>query len=116
MWRWEGHGCLNQPTRTHTHTRQTIDQGEKAKLYHALRLINHTQGNNQEAIQYYENSTEINEKILPPTHLALANFYSDIGEVYNNMSEQSQALSYHEKVLDIHEKTLPANHPDLATS
>jgi tetratricopeptide (TPR) repeat protein len=95
---------------------QTIDQGEKAKLYHALGLINHTQGNNQEAIEYYEKSIEINEKILPPTHLSLANSYSDIGEVYNNMSKHSQALSYHEKALDIREKTLPANHPDLATS
>ncbi|CAF0995543.1 unnamed protein product [Adineta steineri] len=93
---------------------QTTDINEKAKLYHALGLVSHNQGRHQEAIEFFENSIEINQQILPPIHIDLAASYNGLGSVYNSMNKYSRAVMYYEKAFQIYEKTLPSDHLDLA--
>jgi tetratricopeptide (TPR) repeat protein len=95
---------------------QTINDGEKAHLFHQLGMVKGNQGKYEEAVGFYEKSIKINQKILPPTHSDLAASYNNIGWVYDTMGEYSKALSYYEKALEIFQKTLPTNHPNLATS
>jgi hypothetical protein len=96
--------------------KQTTDEDEKAHLYHMCGMIKNQQGVYTEAIEFYEKSLIINQKILSPTDLNLTSSYNNIGGVYYNMGEYSKALSYYEKALEIRQKTLPPNHPDMATS
>jgi tetratricopeptide (TPR) repeat protein len=95
---------------------RTTDEKEKGQIYHYLGWIKNEQGQNTEAITYYEESLKIKQKSLPANHPLLATSYNNIGGVYDNMGEYSKALSYYEKALEISKKTLPANHPLLATS
>jgi tetratricopeptide (TPR) repeat protein len=96
--------------------KQTTDEREKSHLYHMLGLIKRNQGEYAEAIEFYEKSIKIQQKILSPTDPDLAASYNNVGSVYYNMGEYSKALSYYEKALEIYQKTLPPNHPSLATS
>jgi tetratricopeptide (TPR) repeat protein len=96
--------------------KQTTDEGEKSHLYHMMGGIKYYQGKYAEAIEFYEKSIKINQKILSPTDPDLTASYENIGLVYNNMGEHSKALSYYEKALEIKQKTLPPNYPSLATS
>ena len=121
-WKRLGHlmlklGHFNQAEGLHEILlKQTTIESEKAYLYHMLGTIKEQQGEYSEAIEFYERSIKINQKILPPTDPNLAKSYNNIGSVYYNMGEYSKALSYYEKDLEIEQKTLPPNHPDLATS
>ena len=56
------------------------------------------------------------QKTLPANHPDFAQYYSNIGSVYDGMGEYSKALSYYEQALKIRQKSFPVNHPDLATS
>jgi tetratricopeptide (TPR) repeat protein len=96
--------------------KQTTYEVEKANLFHHLGAVKDEHGKYAEAIEFYEKSLEINQKILPTNNPHSASTYSNIGLVYDNMGEYSKALSYHEKALEIRQKVLPENHPDLATS
>ncbi len=95
---------------------QTINKGEKAHLFGQLAWTKNGEGKYSEAIGFYEQALEIFQKTLPANHPDLAVSYSNIGEVYRNMSEFSKALAYCEKTLKIFQITLPANHPHLAAS
>ncbi|CAF4565023.1 unnamed protein product [Rotaria sp. Silwood1] len=95
---------------------QTTNDREKADIYNQLGLVKENQGEYQQAIAYYQQSSNILEKILSPTDTRLAASYSNIGLVYDKMGDYSKALSFHEKVLKIDQKNLPSNHPNLAAS
>jgi tetratricopeptide (TPR) repeat protein len=95
---------------------KATDEGGKAHFYHIQGYIKNDQGQYAEAIEFYEKSIKINQKILSPTDPSLASSYNNIGLVYAKMGEYSKALSYYEKALEIEQKTLPPNHPSLATS
>jgi tetratricopeptide (TPR) repeat protein len=96
--------------------KQTTDEGERAHLYHMMGMIKENQGEYAKAIEFYEKSIKMNQKILSPTDPELTASYNNIGLVYKNMGEYSKALSSHEKALEIQQKTLPPNHPSFATS
>jgi tetratricopeptide (TPR) repeat protein len=96
--------------------KQTTDKSIKAHLYDMLGWIKNNQGEYAEAIEFYEKSIKIKQKILSPTDPELTASYNNIGLVYKNMGEYSKALSHCEKALEIKPKTLPPNHPSLATS
>jgi tetratricopeptide (TPR) repeat protein len=96
--------------------RQASDEGGKAAIYHQLGWVKYNQGQYKEAITFSEQSLEIYQKTLPPTHPHLTASYNNIGLVYDNMGKYSKALSYYEKALKIQQKTLPPTHPDLAAS
>ncbi|CAF0994842.1 unnamed protein product [Rotaria sordida] len=95
---------------------QTTTDREKADIYNQLGLIKEGQGQYQDAIAYYQQSSTILQKILLPTDVRLAATYSNIGLVYDKMGDYSNALSFHQKALEIDQKNLPSNHPDLAAS
>ncbi|CAF1396031.1 unnamed protein product, partial [Rotaria sordida] len=92
------------------------DENNQAYCYQAIGLMKDKQGQYNVAIEFYEKSLDINEKILPPNHPSLATSYNNIASVHKNMGDYSKALEFYEKALKIDEKTLPPNHPHLATS
>jgi tetratricopeptide (TPR) repeat protein len=95
---------------------QTIDDRERANIYHMFGMIKDNQGEYAEAIRFYKKSVEINQKILSPTHTDLGGSYNNIGLVYSKMGEYLKALSSHEKVLKILQETLPPDHLNWAIS
>ncbi|CAF1474301.1 unnamed protein product [Rotaria sordida] len=90
------------------------DENNQAYCYHHLGLMKDDQGQYDVAIDFYEKSLAICEKILPPNHPSLATSYNSIGLVYDNMGDYSKALEFYEKALKIREEALSSNHPDLA--
>jgi tetratricopeptide (TPR) repeat protein len=95
---------------------QTTSEVEKAIYYNQLGCVKDDQGNHEEAMFYYKQGLEIEEKTLPPNHPLLATSYNNFGTTYYDMRDYSKALAFFEKALDIREKTLSPNHSDLATS
>ncbi|CAF1352944.1 unnamed protein product [Rotaria sordida] len=92
------------------------DDNNKAYCYHLIGLIKNNQGQYNVAMEFYEKSLALYEKILPPNHPDLAAFYNNIGSLYYNMGEYSKALSSYERSLEIRKIALPPNHPDVASS
>ena len=68
-------------------------------------------GEYSKALSYYEKALEIQQQSLPPNHPDLAEFYNNIGSVYDSMGEYSKALLSYEKALEIQQQSLPPNHP-----
>ncbi|CAF1198468.1 unnamed protein product [Adineta steineri] len=68
---------------------QTSNELEKGNIYHMLGAINYELGDYINAIELYEKSIEINQKILPPTHPDLAASYRNLGIVYDKMAKHS---------------------------
>jgi hypothetical protein len=95
---------------------QEPDEKQKARLYHLLALAKTNQGENREAIVFYEKSLEIRKKSLSPTHPSLAMSYNNIGNAYRNLGDYLKALLFHEKALAIRKQSLPSNHRHLAMS
>ena len=95
---------------------QATEEGGKSPIYHQLGLMKYEQGEYQEAIEFYEKSFAIEEKITPLRHTNLAMSYNNISSVYSSMGEYPKALSSLEKALAIQEQSLPSNHRDLANS
>jgi tetratricopeptide (TPR) repeat protein len=95
---------------------QMPNEREEANINHILGTVKRHQREYAEAIRFYEKSIEINQKILPSSHIDVAASYSDIGLVYDSMGEYAKSLLFHNQALEIQQKILPPNHPDLATS
>ena len=95
---------------------QTTDEFERGCLYDRLGAAHDNKGDYQEAIEFYEKSLEMFNKIRLPPSTSLAAAYNNIGLVYSSMGDYPKALSSHEKALAIRQQSLPPNHPDLATS
>jgi tetratricopeptide (TPR) repeat protein len=71
-------------------------------------------GKYSKAFSAHEKALEIRQETLPINHRDLAQSFSNIGNVYNEMGEYSKALSFYQKALKIDQQTLSANHPSLA--
>ena len=95
---------------------QVTNEKEKEHLYLRLGMVKDHQQQYPEAIEYYEKSIAINQKILSPNHSELAICYNNIGGVYYHMGEYSKAFSFYGRALKIYQKTLPENHPLFAIS
>ena len=95
---------------------QQIEVSGKSPIYHQLGWMKYEQGEYQEAIEFYEKSFAIEEKITPLRHTNLAMSYNNISSVYSSMGEYPKALSSLEKALAIRQQSLPSTHPDLAAS
>jgi tetratricopeptide (TPR) repeat protein len=95
---------------------QTTNESKKQYVYQMLVLVKEGQGDYEKAIEFYQKSIKVIQKLLPPNHPDLASFYNNIGGVYFKMGEYSKALSYYENALEIRQKIHPRNHLDLATS
>ncbi|CAF0725879.1 unnamed protein product [Adineta steineri] len=95
---------------------QTSDESKKAIYCNQLGYIKLGCGDHKNAIWYYEQGLQIQEKTLSSNHPEFTTSYNNIGSVYNEMGEYSKALSIYEEVLEIQQKRLPSTHPDLAIS
>ncbi|CAF0912554.1 unnamed protein product [Adineta steineri] len=95
---------------------QATTESDKAPIYYELGCIKYNQGENQEALSYYEKVLVIRQQLFPSNHSDLGDSYNRIGIVYYNMGDYPKALSYYEKAIAIREQSLPSNHPDLAHS
>lgn len=73
-------------------------------------------GDYPKALEYYEKSLEISEKILGEDHPSTSSSYNNIGLVYKKMEEYAKALEYFQKSLAICETILGTDHPEAATS
>jgi tetratricopeptide (TPR) repeat protein len=62
------------------------------------------------ALEFYEKSCEIQQKVLPAEHPDLAVIYDNIGGVYEVMEEHAKALSFYERAVKIAEQALPEKH------
>ncbi|CAF1241265.1 unnamed protein product [Didymodactylos carnosus] len=85
-------------------------------FYNIIGTVYNGHGEYSQALQYYEQSLEIQLKTLGPNHPSVATTYNNIGRVYNDQGEYSQALKYYEQTLEIQLKTLGTNHPSVATT
>ena len=95
---------------------QASDEQEKASIYHQQGRAKHFQKKYRTALQVFQRSMEIYQKILPATHPDLATLHYHMGLVYQNMENHAKALASHEKALEIRQKSLPSDHADLACS
>ncbi|CAF1338426.1 unnamed protein product [Adineta steineri] len=85
---------------------QTSNELEKANIYHMLGMIKYELGDYINAIELYEKSIEINQKILPRTHPDLVASYRNLGTVYDKMAKHSIIHSVEEKPTDDYSKAV----------
>jgi tetratricopeptide (TPR) repeat protein len=95
---------------------QTFNDYDRANIYHQLGSIKDDQANYEEAIKFYEKSTEMLLKYCPSNDPNLLSTYNNIGTVYSKMGDYLTALSYYKKVLEVQQNKLPRNDCELATS
>jgi tetratricopeptide (TPR) repeat protein len=79
-------------------------------------ILNYHLGDYPKALEYYQKSLAIREKVLGLEHPNIAQSYNNIGELYRSMGDYPKALEYHQKSLAVFEKVLGVEHPDTATS
>ncbi|CAF1061233.1 unnamed protein product [Adineta steineri] len=95
---------------------QKEDDEHKASIYRQLGIIKASQGKHLEALTFYEQELDINQKTLPSNHPRLANLYCNIGNVHARMGNYLTALSFHEKAVEIRQESPSVSDPDLAGS
>ncbi len=84
-----------------------------AELYNTEGLINWIQGNDEKALEYFNQSLELYKKEYDVDASSIAGVYNNIGLVYSGFDLQL-SLSYYERALKIYEDIYPADHPALA--
>jgi tetratricopeptide (TPR) repeat protein len=90
---------------------------EKTDKYIALySQILYTIGEYDKALEYYQKSLKIREKVYGKEHPKTAISYNNIGLVYDSKGEYNKALEYYQKSLKIREKVYGKEHPDTAES
>ena len=67
-------------------------------------------------MEYQLKALEIRERVLPPDHPDLAQSYSGIGNIYNDLGDFQKALEFFLKAMAILERVLPAGHPEIANA
>ena len=96
--------------------KNTDNERTRSLYFRRLATAKQNQGEYIEAVKYFEESIEIDERTQDKNDLDLSASYNDIALVYNDMGKHSKALEYHDKSIEIRKIALPQNHPDLATS
>ncbi len=81
----EGEGCM-----------------EEAKILHGLGFANYERGEYNRAVEYYQKSIKINEKIGDRKNLA--NSLNNLGSVYGDWGKTDSAIEYYKKSLAIREE------------
>ena len=70
----------------------------------------------QKAVEKAKEAIELQENILSPEHPDLANSYSNLSGICQDMGNLPQALEFQLKSVKIREEVLAPDHPDLATA
>ena len=95
---------------------QVNNDEEKGNIFYELGLTQLNQAKYTEAIESYQQSTDIREKYLPSKHSLIAKCYNSIGHVYDCMGEYTKALTYHENALEIFQDILTLDDHELGGS
>ena len=95
---------------------KTSSKHEIADICHRLGIIKRNLAKYNEAIESYQKSIMIKEKILSKNSFDLAASYGGLGSVYDNIDDHSQALKYYEKAHKIFQIICLPNDFNLATS
>ena len=95
---------------------QEIHEDAKGLIYNQLGIIKAGLGEYSNAIDFYERSIKIEERLTPANHGNLTESYNNIANVYDNIGDYSRALSYLEKALTVQQQSLPPTHPNLVRS
>jgi tetratricopeptide (TPR) repeat protein len=74
---------------------QASSDSDEAYIYSQLGAAKDDQGEYKEAITFYEQALEINQKFLPPNHPSLATSYNNIGLVYDKMGDYPRQWFQH---------------------
>ena len=99
--------CLNQ--------RLELDSTNTEWLWDIAKLYNDYIGDYNQALEYCNRVSKIDERVLGENHPDLAITYNNIGLVYRNKGDYDAALQYYDKARKIYENVLDENHPYLAT-
>lgn len=86
-----------------------------AECYNTKGLIDWIRGNDEKALEYFNQSLELREKAEEYGTAAIAGVYNNIGLVYSGF-DLDESLNYYEKALEIYARIYPANHPALAVA
>lgn len=89
---------------------------DEAHYLFQLGWIKDDQGHPKEAVQYYKQALDIEEKIFSSKDPSLATSYHNIGLAYANMGENETALFYYRKALSIEENNKSSSDDSLAVS
>jgi len=92
-----------------------VERKEVSTLLNNIALKCDRYGEYDKALQWYEKSRKIYEKVYGTDHPDTAATYNNIALVYNNQGKYDEALHEYEKAQEIREKALGADHPDTAT-
>ena len=95
---------------------QEIHEDAKGLIYNQLGIIKAGLEEYSNAIDFYERSIKIEERLTPANHGNLTESYNNIANVYDNIGDYSRALSYLEKALTVQQQSLPPTHPNLVRS
>ena len=87
-----------------------------ARLFNNISLVYRAQGNYEKALEYYEKSLVIKEKMLGKEHPSTATTYNNLAIVYEDQGNYEKALEYYEKALVIREKVLGKEHPSTGST
>lgn len=85
-----------------------------AKLQGMIGAVHLQKGDTTQALKYYEETLEIQRKILGESHPDIAKSYNAIAAVYDMQGKYAEALNYCMLALDINKETLGNAHTDTA--
>ena len=71
-------------------------------------------GNYIKALEYYQITLTIREKVLGTENRDTASSYNNVGNIYHSLGDYDQSLKYLQKALAIRKKLLGIKHPDTA--
>ena len=100
--------CLNQ--------RLELDSTNTEWLWDIATFYHGYIGDYNQALEYYNRVSKIDELVLDENHPNLAITYNNIGLVYELKGDYATALQYYDKARKIYEQVLGENHPELATT
>jgi tetratricopeptide (TPR) repeat protein len=88
-----------------------------AKLLNNLAILDAVDGGHpMKAIELFERSLAMRERLLGSDHPEVAWALSNLGRVYEDAGDPRKAMAAHERALAIREATLGPAHPDVALS
>lgn len=85
-----------------------------ALLFNNIGNVHEGQGDYKKALEYYEKSKAIRERVLGVNHADTATTYNNIAGIYKAYRDHNTALEYYNKSLEIREQVLKHYHRDTA--
>ena len=93
-----------------------IESYENAALLSLIGDVKKKKASYSEALEYYQKSLAILEKVYGQEHPDIATSYNNIGEVYRSQGKYPEALEYYKKCLAIRKKVYSQEHLFIATT